>query len=345
VKARLQSTSASYELSSGPVTAGAWPHGAFAFGAEGMALYIDGVQVDSADYGGGLAMTSGGAGNREAIVIGGDTTGASAGSTAPMTHSFAGAIDDVRLYDQWVSADQAREIMAGTDPSTRLSDTLVMDTGTYGQPLHLRLDAPENVTWDAGTLRFDAPALAESLMASTKVRTAIQQSGAFSVVLRFQRADPATTASPSILMAMSGSMSASNFLLGQDGTGYHIRARTGSTGASGLLSPGFESPHALRDDSWVHLALTYDGSTLRTYLDGQLDHSQPLTGGLDAWSASLPIVIGSTAGGQFPWLGAMDSARVYDQALATSQVTNLANGMPLNAVDGGSGTVIWVEPR
>lgn len=345
VRAQLQSTSASYELASGPVNAGQWTHVLFAFGAEGLTLYIDGVAVDSADYGGGLATTSGGSGNREPVVIGADTSGADAGGVTPLGNYFAGRIDDVRLYDQWCSADQAAEVMAGQDPSTRLSDTLVMDTATYGEPLHLRINNPDNVTWDQGLLRFDAPAVAESLMDAGKVRTAINQSGAFSIVLRFHRADPVSTGNPSVILGYSASTSNTNFLLGQARSGYEARTRTSQTGASGLLTPSYTAANALPHDDLVHLALTYDGTTLRTYIDGQLDKSQPLGGDLSAWSASLPVVIGAAAGGQFPWLGTIDSARVYNEALSTSQVTNLSQGLPLNAVEGGTGAVIWVEQR
>lgn len=345
VRARLQSTSATYEVTSGTISSNTWHHVTLSFGAEGMALYLDGVEADTADYGGGLGLTAKGSGNREPIIFGAQASGATAGSAAPLSRYFAGRIDDVRLYNQWCSAAQAAEVMAGHEPSTRTSETLVMDTGNYGQPLHLRINNPANVTWGGGVLRFDAPAVAQSLVNAEKVRTAITQAGGFSLVLRFQRADPFSTSNPSIIMGVTGSIPSTNILVGQAGESYEARARTNQTGSSGILLPAFISSHSLRSDDFVHLTLTYDGSTLRSYLDGQLDHSQPLSGDLDAWSAALPVVIGGAAGGGSHWLGAIDSARLYDQALAPSQAQNLADGLPLNAVGAAGSSVIWVEPQ
>lgn len=345
LKARLQSGSTSYEVQSSALSIGRWYHAVFAFGAEGMVLYLDGVQVDTEAYGGGLDVTSGGLGNREPITLGAGTDASSVGSATPTNDYFDGRIDDVRLYDHWCSESQAAEIMVGGDPSTRVSDTLVMDTGNYGSPLHLKIDNPNNVIWDNGILRFDGPTVAESLANATKVHTAVTASGEFSVVLRFERAEPLGTSAPSYLFAMSSSSASHNFAVGQDQEAYEVRLRTSGTGSSGTLFPAYESGDVLFHDSSVHVAMTYDGTTLRTYVDGTLDKSQPVSGALSAWSTAMPLVVGNAPGGGRAWLGAIDSIRLYDQALATSQIENLAQRLPLNAVGAGSGSVIWVEPQ
>jgi hypothetical protein len=339
--ASLSSASQEHTLSSSAVTAGQWHHVALAFGAEGLALYLDGVLVDSADYGGGLNATSGGLGNREPIVIGASASGASSGSASPLTNYFDGRIDDVRLHDQWCSASQVGEVMVGVDPTTRLSDTLVRDTGNYGTPLHLRIDNPANVTWDTGTLRFDNPTVARSLMDPGKLRTVMADSGAFTLAARFQRADPLTTSTPSVIMAVADSSSNANLLLGQESEQYEGRVRTASTGFSGALSPDFLGSGALDSDDSVHLVMTYDGTTLRTFVDGKLHKSQVLTGGMTNWSSAMPVAVGGI-GSSGNWLGTIDSLRLYNEALNGTQVQNLASGLPVNSVD-GSGSVVWDE--
>lgn len=343
VEATLSSASQRYTLTSPSVSAGQWHHVAFCFGAEGMALYVDGVLVDSEDYGGGLNTSSGGLGNREPVVIGADSSGASSGSASPLNNYFAGRIDDVRLYDQWCSASQAAEVMVGSDPTMRLSETLVRDTGNYGSPLHLKVDDPTRVTWGPSTLTFDSPTFARSLIDAEKVRTALTTTGTFTLALRFSRAESASTSTPSVLMGVSDSVSSSNLLVGQDGVAYDARVRTATTGSSGRLSPEFVGNGALVDDDSVHLALTYDGSFLRVYLDGKQHKSQALNGDLSNWSASMPVVVGASGSGSSNWLGTIDSARLYDQAFNAPQINNLASGLPVNAAAGGNGSVVWDE--
>lgn len=339
--ANLSSASQTYTLGSSAVSAGQWHHVALSFGAEGMALYLDGVLIDSADYGGGLNATSGGLGNREPIVIGASASGASQGTASPLSNYFDGRIDDVRVYDQWCSADQVLAVMVGSDPATRLSDTLVRDTGNYGTPLHLRIDNPANVTWGTGTLRFDTPTVARSLMDPGKLRTAMVDSGAFTLAARFQRAEPVSSGSPSAIMAIADSFSSANLLLGQDSADYEGRVRTGSTGFSGALSPDFLGSDALGSDDSIHVVLTYDGSALRAFVDGKLHKSQVLTGDMTNWSSAMPVTVGGI-GTSGNWLGTVESLRLYNEALNGTQVQNLADGLPVNSAD-GSGSVVWDE--
>ena len=62
VQVRFQSASSDNFVTSGSaVTTGTWHHMAFSFGANGMALFLDGQLVNSNAYTGGLGATSGGA--------------------------------------------------------------------------------------------------------------------------------------------------------------------------------------------------------------------------------------------------------------------------------------------
>ena len=51
-----------------------WHHAAMSFGSDGMVLYLDGeIMASKASYKGGLGSSSGGVGNKEPLVIGGNT--------------------------------------------------------------------------------------------------------------------------------------------------------------------------------------------------------------------------------------------------------------------------------
>lgn len=114
VQYRLQSTTAEYNLfsSAGSVTAGTWHHVAATFGSGGMKLYLDGALVDSNPYTGGLATSSGGAGNFEPIALGASSWGSNPGSVHPLVDFFDGAIDEVAFFDQQLAADQIQDLHA-----------------------------------------------------------------------------------------------------------------------------------------------------------------------------------------------------------------------------------------
>lgn len=64
---------------------------------------------------------------------------------------------------------------------------------------------------------------------------------------------------------------------------------------------------------------TYDGSTIKVYLNGalvqSLAHSAPLT------HSSSPLLIGNAVGaGNFHWSGGLDEVAVYGRALTAAEV-------------------------
>jgi hypothetical protein len=78
---------------------------------------------------------------------------------------------------------------------------------------------------------------------------------------------------------------------------------------------------------WSHLAATYDGTTLRLYVDGTLVAPVPVTGSLPATSGALRL------GGNDVWnewfQGLMDDVRIYDRALSEAEIRqDLATPVP-----------------
>jgi hypothetical protein len=87
-------------------------------------------------------------------------------------------------------------------------------------------------------------------------------------------------------------------------------------------------PYPTDGVTWMHVAATYDGATIKMYVNGVLNVTRASTGPLT--TNSLPFVIGATSDGNtarvFP--GAIDDARIYNRALSASEVAALAGAPP-----------------
>jgi hypothetical protein len=79
-----------------------------------------------------------------------------------------------------------------------------------------------------------------------------------------------------------------------------------------------QSPTALAVSTWSHLALTYDGSTLRLYINGTQVKSVARTGAIE--TNSNPVSIGgNSAYGEY-FLGRIDDVRIYNRALTPAEL-------------------------
>jgi hypothetical protein len=70
--------------------------------------------------------------------------------------------------------------------------------------------------------------------------------------------------------------------------------------------------------TWTHLATTYDGTTLRMYVNGTLVGSRAISGSIATSTGALRIG-GTQAWGEW-FNGVIDEVRVYDRALTQTQV-------------------------
>ena len=94
-----------------------------------------------------------------------------------------------------------------------------------------------------------------------------------------------------------------------------VPAGGGTFGANNVVTYGTA---ALAVDTWTHLALTYDGATLRLYVNGVQVASQARTGNL-VTSANPLQIGGDSIFGQY-FQGSIDEVRIYNQALSPSEI-------------------------
>ncbi len=114
------------------------------------------------------------------------------------------------------------------------------------------------------------------------------------------------------------------------GTGGHVYALYPSDGASPVAENyafsaynGARWGSALPVNTWSHLASTYDGTTLRLYVNGEQRAATPVSGAMAATTNPLRIG-GHAAWGEY-FAGLIDEVRVYNRALSAAEVATDMN--------------------
>ncbi len=88
-------------------------------------------------------------------------------------------------------------------------------------------------------------------------------------------------------------------------------------------------------DTWYHLAMTYDGSTLKMFVNGQLKNSKALTGALKVNTRAFSI--GSDNAAQKFFNGWIDDVRYYGKALSPIEIQTVFGGSGPVADSDGDG--------
>ena len=86
---------------------------------------------------------------------------------------------------------------------------------------------------------------------------------------------------------------------------------------------------------WYHYLLTYDGSFLRIYVDGQWVNTR--SGVPNTTYTETKCWIGQYIGGGFHFQGQIDDIRTYDRALIQAEITHLASSRGVEGPSGGAG--------
>lgn len=86
-------------------------------------------------------------------------------------------------------------------------------------------------------------------------------------------------------------------------------------------------------DEWYHIAVTYDGSLLKLYINGQLNNSRSVSGTLNINSRTVSI--GSDNGGQKFFNGLIDEVKFFNAALSQTEIqTAFSNQTVATDTDG-----------
>ena len=119
-----------------------------------------------------------------------------------------------------------------------------------------------------------------------------------------------------------------------DNDGFALRIRNGFVQADLRLSSGDVlstfSQTLLPLNAWSHVALTYDGTQVTAYINGQAIGNVPATGTIrNSQNASTCLMIGnepfssSVQSGNFGWPGRIDEVEIFNRALSSTEIASI----------------------
>ncbi len=302
------------------------------------ALYYDGV-AQSGSYGTGGTGTPTPSG-LDTLYISGFYY-----NTSNFYSPFLGTIDDVRVYNRTLSDTEIKQLYS--QGSARVASTISRPAQTglsSGLVGHWTFDGKNMISNVADSSGNGNNGMMSGFISTSSAVTA----GKVGQGLRFDGVDDyVSIADHSSLEGMSSLTISAWVKAVNTGTGadqdilnkgdvglvpYALRV-SGSTGKMNFYvanSSAFANPVPISNSIipfgiWSHFVGTYDGSTAKLYLNGQLQTTAgSLTGNVNTNSSILAIGRQGPSNARYV-SGSLDDVRVYNRALSASEVQQLYN--------------------
>ena len=302
-----------------------WVHIAGTHDGTTLKCYLNGVETDSTPMG---AITS----SPAPLLIGSDG----------WSDDWIGAIDEVAIYDRDLSVGQIRYLAGQRVPVEAPrpvghwtldegSGTTVADVSGNGNDGTI-MDNPdlENPTWIDGisgsALEFHGTGVAGTGgdFIDCGNDASLDITGPISIALwiRPDADDPegkGTSGGETAPMAKATSDWSWQVRYGWGGAPTPYMSFTFNTSPRAWASVG----RNLERYEWCHIACSYDGTTLKCYLDGVETDSTPMG---EIHSSADPVLIGSD-GWKSDWTGGIDDVRIYDRGLSADEIVDVAAGL------------------
>ena len=134
---------------------------------------------------------------------------------------------------------------------------------------------------------------------------------------------------PARILSYSIDPGSRNFTIGQSSDQLVIRLRTTETSLNGT-NPHLMVDGTFDDRSLQHVAITYDFSEQKVYINGeQRTQSKILKGDFSNWDPACRLVIGNEVTGRRPWKGKLYYAAIFNNPLTEKEIRqNYLSGLP-----------------
>lgn len=236
-------------------------------------------------------------------------------------------------------------------PLSEETGDVANDQSGFGEALPLSLSG--GATWisGGGVALTGGTANLTSAGSAAKIANQIAGTGEFSVEVwakPHHLDQPDTGTHPSRIVTMSQDNSNRNFMLGHGGEGYQgpeLAVRTRTTGAEDDANgmPNIVATDTILDTR-THYVVTFDGTMVRIYRDGQLKHSESREGELTNWNPGYYLVLGNEIGSDRGWVGDLHEVAIYDVALTETQILeNYAAAPPAQSAATATTFTEWMD--
>jgi hypothetical protein len=238
-----------------------------------------------------------------------------------MTQTFTWEARNTSLYSQVVLSDgPASYWKLDETAGTTATDSAGANNGTYtGGPV---LNQTSGVKDAATAVTFDG---SNDYVAGTDVHD-FAGTSSFSAEVWFNRGTGNLTAWRRLI-------SKERYVSSTDKGGWSLQINASTDGApqavgfyrwNGASSQALvNSSIATKAGTWYHVVATYDGTTMRLYVNGVLENS--LATGLSVENHTQQFALGKLSNGSSYYNGLMDEVAVYGSALSQQQITEHYN--------------------
>ncbi|WP_162598713.1 immunoglobulin-like domain-containing protein [Nocardioides gilvus] len=311
-----------YKRVTAPLTPGDWYHTLVTWDGSKLALYVDGELVSETDAPGAYKAPTSGA---DSLVLAGDTQPGDA-----VSFWAQATIQNSRIWSQSLSADQAAALadQANSTPETPTADVFDVDF------------ADGTATDKAGGIdvqEFNTPKVIDYAPLNRKVGKFDGSSAFFYRWTDNEYAKIRETMSMECVFKYDadayqadGEESAGNLCGGKEAGGFAMALYGNRISFNPHVGGSYRNTqYELKEtDRWVHAVGTYDGSTVRLYIDGRLVAENAATGTVSHPSNANArmMVIGGDAAVNRPNFTApatIASARIFSDVLGLQDVLAL----------------------
>ena len=310
------------------IPADVWLHHSVVKAGDRLTYYRNGIEASSGTFTQPLDFP-------QPLFFGGDNEGSEG-------ENWAGLMSDVCIYDRALSGGEVRYLAGHRAPAEAPgpvghwtldegSGTTVADVSGNGNDGTI-MDNPdlENPTWIDGisgsALEFHGTGVAGTGgdFIDCGNDASLDITGPISIALwiRPDADDPegkGTSGGETAPMAKATSDWSWQVRYGWGGAPTPYMSFTFNTSPRAWASVG----RNLERYEWCHIACSYDGTTLKCYLDGVETDSTPMG---EIHSSADPVLIGSD-GWKCDWTGAIDDVRIYDRGLSADEIVDIAAGL------------------
>jgi len=276
-----------------------WHHVAATYDGTTMKLFIDGV-LKASDFNSGALHAS----SADVYI----------GKMGPIK-PFKGIIDEVQVYNVALTESQVNQLFTTTPNRGDGSESLIAswelneNSGTVAtDKKDINNGIISNATWGTGIkgscLEFNGTSSNVNMVNSPNLNPV----SAITMMAWVKAKDNRTAK-----ILQKGDWDGHGIGIGK-WDGWNVSIRTADN-VSHLIHWGGGIPVM---NEWYHLALTYDGATMKMYVNGQLKNSAAVTGNLNVNGRNASI--GSDNGVQKFFWGSIDEVKMFSAALSQTEI-------------------------